>query len=96
MKLKFAVLLVFLAAPSFGDTVTPETCPLTGPLKAATEDCQARRLAFRGALQDCMDRREKAAKERVGGLLPGSSQSRRSMFLICDAETRKSMEVASK
>jgi len=96
MKLKSAVLLFLLAAPCLGDTASPEICPLTGPSKGVTEDCQARRLVFRGALQACIDRLHDEANGRDGQVSTGSAQSSRSRFLICDAATRMSMGVASK
>ncbi|MCW1920573.1 hypothetical protein NX862_17585 [Rhodobacter sp. KR11] len=96
MKLKSFVLLFLLAAPSFGDTVDPEACPLTGAAQGVPQDCEARRLAFRDAVQACIVRLHDEANLRAGHVSTGSPQSSRSRFLICDAATRKSMEIASK
>ncbi len=60
-------LLGLLSGPALAETTAgAEACPLVGPLNGATEECQARRIAFRTEVQGCMEQMQAEADARAG------------------------------
>lgn len=87
-----------LSSPARADagTATPafKTCPYTGVLADATEECVALRIAYRTYLSDCMTKMEITSRVRAHAGHMSSPQASRARFQICDKHAR--MMVASR
>jgi len=98
MKTKSAFplfLLGALAGPAVAETATDalllQGCELVGPLREATEDCKALRVAFRTEVGDCMNILKAEAEARAGTNAGNNAHSSRARLLTCDATVRVKM-----
>lgn len=67
----------------------PGPAPWSAPLNGATEECQARRIAFRTEVQVCMEQMHAEADARAGQPTRINAHTSRARFLMCDAATRE-------
>jgi hypothetical protein len=97
MKAAFALVL-FLSGAALADTTPTEgtDCPLMGSTADTTADCQALRAEFRTRLTDCLAERKIEAERRAESKGRDNAHSSRARYLICAAETRRSLGLAAK
>ena len=90
-------LLGLLSGPALAETTAgaagTDACPLVGPLNGATEDCKARRIAFRTEVQICMEQMHAEADARAGKPTKINAHTSRARFLMCDAATRERLSL---
>lgn len=100
MKAAFASVLVLLAA-SVGmgqadtNTATTGSCSLSGPIEAASTECQALRQTFRAKVGTCMETLKVDADRRAGTSALGNSHSSRARYLLCAAEVQKTLALGA-